>query len=294
MKHKIVLIFGVWIILVSALWVNFRNNNEQETSLHMINMNVQYQYTIQDFEVSYDSERIYGQLYLPQDTKDKHPLVIISHGLGGNYETGSTYAMNFAKQGYAVYCFDFRGGSTGSRSSGSTLEMSLFTQQEDLDAAIDTLKTQFFIDNENIFLMGTSQGGAVSAITAANRNDIQGMILLYPAFVLVDMAQEQFKSVDDIPETYQLLWLRVGKTYAEKLLDYDIYKEIKKYQEDVLILHGDKDDIVPLSYSQKAIDSYKSARLHVLHGAGHGFYGNDATQAIDYILEYLDEHLEKS
>lgn len=70
MKHKIVLIFGVWIILVSALWVNFRNNNEQETSLHMINMNVQYQYTIQDFEVSYDSERIYGQLYLPQDTKD--------------------------------------------------------------------------------------------------------------------------------------------------------------------------------------------------------------------------------
>ena len=43
------------------------------------------------------------------------------------------------------------------------------------------------MDEENIFLMGTSQGGAVSAITAAaNKEEIKGAILLYPAFVLVD------------------------------------------------------------------------------------------------------------
>ncbi|MCR0410327.1 alpha/beta fold hydrolase [[Clostridium] innocuum] len=291
MKYKIILIVSILLIVLSIFWIDFNDKNEKENSLQIINVQ---QYSTKEFEINYDDKRIYGQLYLPLDTKEKYPLVIISHGLGGNYETGADYAMNLAKQGYAVYCFDFRGGSASSKSSGSTLEMSLFTEQDDLNAVIDTLKKRSFIDEKNIFLMGTSQGGAVSAITAAKRKDIQGMILLYPAFVLVDMAQEQFESVDDIPETYQLLWLRVGRVYAEKLLDYDIYEEIKKYQEDVLILHGDEDDIVPLSYSQKALDTYPSARLHILHGAGHGFYGSDATQAIDYILEYLAGNLEKS
>ena len=45
------------------------------------------------------------------------------------------YAKALAKKGYAVYCFDFCGGSPGSRSSGSTLEMSIFTEQKDLAAA---------------------------------------------------------------------------------------------------------------------------------------------------------------
>ena len=39
-------------------------------------------------------------------------------------------------EGYLVYCFDFRGGSDSSRSKGSNLEMSVFTEQSDLEAVI--------------------------------------------------------------------------------------------------------------------------------------------------------------
>lgn len=87
--------------------------------------------------------------------------------------------------------------------------------------------------------------------------------------------------------------MTVGRVYAESLLDYDIYKAVSGYERDVLILHGDADPVVPLSYSERAVEVYPSAQLKVLPGAGHGFYGQAAQQALAYILEYLDSHQDK-
>lgn len=219
------------------------------------------------------------------------PAVIFSHGFGSNYQVGTQYAEALVQKEYVVYCFDFCGGSPGSRSDGSTLDMSIFTEQADLEAVIHMMQEQPFVDEENIFLMGTSQGGAVSAITAAaNKEEIKGAILLYPAFVLVDRIKEQFETVEDIPDTYYLMWMTVGRAYAENLLDYDIYEAISTYDKDVLLIHGDADSIVPLSYSEKAVEVYDSARLEVLPGAGHGFSGSDAEQAVTWMLEYLEAH----
>ena len=95
------------------------------------------------------------------------PAVIFSHGFGGNYQVGAEYAKVLAQKGYVVYCFDFCGESTASRSDGSTLEMSIFTEQADLEAVLSMIQDQAFVDDSNIFLMGTSMGGAMSAITAA-------------------------------------------------------------------------------------------------------------------------------
>lgn len=87
------------------------------------------------------------------------------------------------------------------------------------------------------------------------------------------------------------MWMTVGREYFVNLLDYDIYKAISTYDRDVLLIHGDADDIVPLSYSEKAVEVYSSSRLEVLHDAGHGFYGKDAENAIAFMLEYLDSHI---
>ena len=76
-----------------------------------------------------------------------------------------------------------------------------------------------YVDSENLFLMGTSQGGAVSAITGADhQEEVRGMILLYPAFVLADRANELFQSVEEIPETYYFMWMNVGRAYFEPLI----------------------------------------------------------------------------
>lgn len=74
----------------------------------------------------------------------------------------------------------------------------------------------------------------------------------------------------------------------EDMWNYDVYEEIGNYENNVLLIHGSADNIVPLSYSEKALKKYRSARLEVLSGAGHGFYGQDAQQAVAWILEYLE------
>jgi len=159
---------------------------------------------------------------------------------------------------------------------------------------LHTVQGLDFVDNNNIFLLGTSQGGAVSAITgSANANEIRGMVLLYLAFSLVEEAKARYSTANEIPQSSTLLWLTVGRDYYAQLMDYDIYTAIRSYSNDVLILHGDADNIVPLSSSQKAVGVYSSARLEVFSGAGHGFYGEDKQRAIELIADYCDKHLMK-
>lgn len=249
------------------------------------------EYETQELSTQRNGKEIYGVITVPQNAGDRMPAVIFSHGFGGTHSVGTQYAQALAEKGYVVYCFDFCGGSPSSQSDGSTLEMSIFTEQADLEAVISMIQGLDYVDSDNLFLMGTSQGGVVSAITgAAHPEEIRGMVLLYPAFVLVDRANELFQSRDEIPDTYYFMWMDVGRAYFELLLDYDIYREIAAYDKDVLLIHGDADHIVPLSYSEQAIAAYPSAQLKVIPGGGHGFYGEDAQQTISYIQEYLETH----
>lgn len=251
-----------------------------------------YAYTTQELYAERDGNRIYGMLYRPQDAGENLPAVIFSHGFGGTYRVGVPYAQALAEKGYAVYCFDFCGGSYSSQSDGSPLDMSLRTEQADLEAVIRMVQELDFIDADNLFLMGASQGGAVSAVTAADHPDeIRGLILLYPAFIMAERANELFQSEEEIPNTYYFMWMEVGHDYFASLLGYDIYADIAGYDRDVLLLHGDADTIVPLSDSERALEAFPSASLEVLPGAGHGFSGEDESTAICLIEDYLQSHL---
>lgn len=105
-----------------------------------------YRYKSSTLKVKRGKKTIYGKIFLPKTKKKKKfPTVIYSHGFGGNYEYGMDYAKALAKKGYAVYCFDFCGGSPDSRSSGSVLDMSIFTEQKDLESVIKSLKKKKFV-----------------------------------------------------------------------------------------------------------------------------------------------------
>ena len=59
-----------------------------------------------------------------------------------------------------------------------------------------------------------------------------------------------------------------------------------------LIMHGDKDNLVPLAQSEIFRDALQQAgvevKLEVIHGAGHGFY-----RAANYktVQDFFDAHL---
>lgn len=238
-----------------------------------------------------EGRKVYGKMYLPGEEKDSYPLVILSHGFNSSSMLNEGYAESFAKEGYAAYVFDFCGGSPSSKSEGEVTDMSVLTEAQDLMNVMDSLKELDYIDGSQVFLFGLSQGGFVSAYTAAQRPDeVKGLILFYPAFVLQENCWKNHSSVDDIPETEEMMGVTVGAIYSRDAMSFDIYDEIGKYTGDVLICHGDKDTMVDLSYSERAAEVYENAELKVIKYGEHGFQGKLAREATEYAVEYLKAH----
>lgn len=248
-----------------------------------------YEYEQREIEVRNQGQRIYGIAFIPQTGAETVPLVICAHGLGGSYQSNLAYAEQLASHGLATYCFDFRGGG-GSRSEGSTTEMSVMTEVSDLEAILEAAREWDFVNASQMVLLGTSQGGITSAIAAARHaDDVAGVVLMYPAFVVSDDIHERFSSLDEVPDVFQFNWITAGRPYVEDMWDYNVYDEIGNYTGKVLLIHGTADGIVPVSYSDKAADVYQDAEYYVIDGAGHGFSGNDFEEAVEHIFNYLQE-----
>lgn len=266
-------------------------------------------YTVYELPVQNGGNTVYGQLFLPDNEAAANntntdnasrpdfarlPLVIVSHGFQGSFRLCTAYTDALASAGYAVYAFDFCGGSTFSLSSGSFYDMSVLTELSDLSAVYDEVCRLGFIDREKIFLMGESQGGMVSALFAAKRPaDVAGMVLFYPAFVIPDNAKLLYGSRENIPEWPYAFTMTVGRHYYLDTIDLDVYNTIKNYEGDVLLVHGDQDTVVPYVYSQKALEVYKNAELITIHGSNHGFVGQNLIDACAAAVNFINEHVDK-
>ena len=239
-----------------------------------------------------DELEIYGILYMPDIHTDRCPLVILCHGLGSCHSEIEHYAKWFSDSGIACYVFDFCGGGPYTKSSLTMKDMSLATEVEDALCVLDHMKDMDGVDPENIFLMGESQGGAVAALVAAERQkDIKGLILMYPAFSISGDVKRKYRSVDEIPDEPVMFHYIVGKKYFTDAWDVDMYAKCTSYGKNVLIFHGDCDDIVPLSYSEKAAEEYTNAELVVFNGALHGFNNGDIFKTAEMSIDFVKKNI---
>ena len=244
------------------------------------------------------SSRIYGVACIPE-AEGRLPLVIFSHELGNNHEAGVRYAERLAAQGYAAYVFDFCGGSAGgtqNRSDGSNSEMSVLTEASDLSAVLDAAKAWPFVDSEKIFLLGGSQGGLVTIITGCERQDeLAGMMLMYPALsAKADSQANSYASPEEVPEDVPLFggWMHVGRNYITDLWKVDFDQLLASYRGKLLLLHGDRDSTVDVSWSEQAAEIIPNCEFHIIPGGGHEFYGQPFEDAMGYILSYIDGQLD--
>lgn len=244
-------------------------------------------FTVQERSFQRNGMKIYGELFIPDRTSPM-PLVILAHGFGGNRGGVKSYAAAFAERGIVAYIFDFIGGGNHIKSDGKMTEMSVLTEAEDLIVILDNLKTDTRFKAEQIFLFGESQGGFVSTYVAAKRPaDVAGLVLLYPAFVLHDYVRRRTPDPERIPDTMKLLGKTVGRIYNKDVLSFDIYALMPQYSGKTLIIHGSADSLVPLSYSERAIKTFRDAKLITLDGAGHVFYGNAMRKAAEAAVNFV-------
>lgn len=261
----------------------------------------------QTFNCMRDGLTIRGAQYLPScpSRGGKYPAVIVSHGFKGNYCSVAEYCEEFAKIGYAAFCFSFCGGGIYGEhgpfeSDGETTDMTVQTEIEDLIAVKNYVKSLPYVDASELILVGISQGGFVSGLTAARcAGEIQKLIMIYPAICIPDDARKgclggSSYDPDNVPDTIDCGDTLLGKKSHETVVGMDPYLELAAYQGDVLILQGLEDKIVNYSYAIRAKESYREGQccLQLIRNLDHGLDATQFEDAFASIRQFLADRRE--
>ena len=239
------------------------------------------------------------QLVLPErfdPSKDQCPLVILMHGFMGrkNMYPISTLARTLAREGIASLSFDF---DAHGRSEGKFIDMTLSSEVADARAVWDYARQLPYVSG--IGFAGHSQGGVIAGLLAGELESENAkpacVVLLAPAAVLKDDALKgqcmnaRYDAANP-PEYVSVFFHKLGRKFILEAQKYPIYEVSAKYTGKVCLIHGAKDKIVPLSYSEKYNEVYADSRLHVLQEEGH-FLGKDKKTVLSLAVSFLKENL---
>jgi len=157
--------------------------------------------------------------------------ILVSHGNFGNIETHSYLGEALVKAGYSVFMYDYSGYGA------STGLPDLTTVIDDAQAAYDYLIESQKLQAQNIILYGESIGAAISAHLATVR---QARALI---------CQSGFVSLRTIA-TEKLPMLRLYPDWLFPSHTLHTLNSLRNVSLPVLIMHGQKDSIVPFHHAQ--------------------------------------------
>lgn len=242
------------------------------------------------------AHRIAAILSMP-DTPTRR-LVVLCHGFlsGKNSTTNRTLTRLLNEQDLATFRFDFFGhGDSDGPFENITVTLALHQTL----AALDLVTIRGY---DRIGLVGSSFGGLVAILTAAQCRDIACLALKCP---VVDFAEElrltfsaeeldRWQATGTIPNIVGGPdRVRLHYDFYEDCLKHIAYGPAERITAPTLIVQGEQDECVPLHQSQRLHDVLGGPkRLDLLPGADHQFTrGEDFRRMTTSISDWLITHL---
>jgi pimeloyl-ACP methyl ester carboxylesterase len=192
--------------------------------------------------------------WIPAPRQPAPAHVLLCHGNAGNIGDRVLHARLLTGAGLDVFLFDYRGFG---RSDGSSDEEGTY---RDARAARAALLRRPTVDAGRIVYLGESVGGAVALALALEAPPL-GLVL-----------QSAFTSVRDMG--------RMHYPFIPAAMVPDAYpnlRRIAQLRSPVLVIHGDRDEIVPVAHGHVLFDAAPPPkRIEIVRGAGH----NDLLEAM--------------
>jgi acetyl esterase/lipase len=244
-------------------------------------------------------------LYVPEKADAPLPLIVWIHGgawLGGDKAGGP--AMPQLKRGYAVASINYR----------LSQEAIFPAQIHDCKAAIRWLRAhakENNLDPKRVGVWGSSAGGHLVALmgTSGDVKELEGdegnldqssrVQAVCDWFGPTDFCQMAAHALPDSKLDHDAAGSPESKLIGgpiqenkDKVAKANPIPYVSKDDPPFLIMHGDKDPLVPHHQSEILAEALRKAGVQVtfetVKGAGHGFGGPEVIKTVE---EFFDKHL---
>lgn len=227
-----------------------------------------------------DDLHLAGVLHLPDKRSAAFPIVLMLHGLTGNRcETHFVYTQlsrRLARAGIASFRFDFAGSGD---SEGDFADVTILTELEDARAAVRFLEQQPELDMEQFGLVGFSAGGLVAALLAPEVESLKAWSIWAAVAEPIETFSELLSGTIAIDwqgrRIHDLGGLPIGTQFMEVLPAVQPLDLVSAVQAPCLIVHGEHDQVVPLSAAYKYFEVLRhnngASRLEVIAEGDHAF-----------------------
>ena len=265
-----------------------------------------------------DNLTLFTQSWVPESKP--RAIVLIVHGYGEHSTRYTHVADALVKANYAVYTLDHRGH--GKSEGLQAYFASLQDAVKDLRTYFETIQRQY--PGQKIFIYGHSMGSIISlAFTLQYQKDVAGLIItgtaitgdetvpapiiaigkvlqrfiptvpLLPALGLDELASDP--SVGEVygkdPLVYRGAW-RIGMGIGLIVAGRELQTQIQNLKLPLLIMHGEKDKITPISGGHLVRDKALSVdkTFKSFPGMRHEIHNDRSKgEVIDTMIQWLDK-----
>ena len=275
-----------------------------------------------------DGTRLSGDLWYPKglSSEDSRPAVILCHGWGGlRSHLNQAYAPEFAKAGYVVLTFDYRGwgdsdsrlvvkekmpepdenGMITVRAQAIRELVDPFDQTEDIIHCINYLAGEPGVDPGRIGLWGTSFGGGHVVYVAAIDKRVKCITSQVPSmdgswvnrfYQPSKLATQRARGeIDPVPQGVNKIGRLNGTPYLSRIANYHPAELAVYLKIPILIIVAEKEELMDNRlHGERVYNLVKGnvpARYEVFAGTHFEIYGKGRMQSIEMAIEWFDKHL---
>lgn len=234
-------------------------------------------------------QNLSGVLHIPEG-EGPFPAVVMFTGLASFKDKPhhENFRNKLAEAGIVAFAFDYTGHG---KSEGQYLDFTVSQGIQDAKNAIEYLKEQKFVDEKRIGLSGTSLGALIALALAAEMPQIKALVLMSPA---INLAMTQGQNLDSakLKELQEKGWLdyhgyQLSFKFLQDAQKLDGISLLSKIKIPTLIIHGDKDKIVPVDMAKKLFAILACQKeFMIAEKEGHDFRGKVA-ERVSWFKKYL-------
>jgi uncharacterized protein len=224
------------------------------------------------------------------------PIVILCHGFTTSKDnfTNKSLETILNKKNIATFRFDFFGHG---ESEGNFPQITVSEGVDDILKAIEFIKSLGYL---KISLAGSSFGGITSIMAASKSSDLSVLALKSPGtnykgmYLLSgkkeELARWKEKGWKDYISKSSGFKNTLNYTFYEDAIKNDGYEAGKKIKIPTIIIHGDRDETVPVEQSIKLNKILSDSQLEIIKGADHRYSNpEDFKKMLDLISNFIFE-----